>query len=166
MFQLLLNNFRRSEKEKVKDVLFDIELFFNYLERYGQIIDEWYFHNVFSANYWKFLKHYGWLDNSRQEFLHQGVLSMILFQCHQHLEGISMLTNGRIISMKSSMDQFKTTSPTTNKLHVIVQDAITLIKNNNSDEHSLKRSKTEIYSSVLWALKNVILKDTQMNKKE
>ncbi len=154
MFQQLVNNYIQPKKDKVSDILFDIELFYCYLQQYGQIIENWYFQNVFRTNYWGYLENYRWLTTKQQNFLHQGILSILLFKCYQHLENTSKINESDIGRIKYSVNSFHPNTLLSKRLKTIVEKAITMVENGTCDN-----SENELLESITWTLKNIVLKN-------
>lgn len=152
MFQQLINNYSRSKREKVTDILFDIELFYGYLQQYGQIIEIWYFQNVFTTKYWEYLDYYSWLSPQKQTKLHQGILSLLLFKCYQHLENTAKMDDDVIRDILYSINRFHTSSLTSMRLKSMVKKAISIVLNNSSNY-----SENELLESITWTLKNIVL---------
>jgi len=129
MFQQLINNYFRPNKSKITDVLFDIELFFNYMQQYQQYDDVWYFQNVFSSSYWNYLGRYSWLSTEQQNYLNQGILCIILFRCYQHIEGSNRFRDNEILEIKSSILKYNIEDIPSIEMKNIVITAIRSLEN-------------------------------------
>ncbi len=152
MFQQLRNNHNRSKRDKVTDILYDIDLFYTYLQLYGQTFEIWYFQNVFTARYWEYLGNFNWLNPQKQAFLHQGILSLILFKCYLHLENTSTMDKVVIREISHSINKFHINNSTNSRLLTMVKKAIVFVKDDMGNE-----LENEILESMAWTLKNIIL---------
>jgi len=146
-------------------VIYDIDLFYEYLRQNEKLIDQWYFNNVFSAEYWRYLRNYNWLKPDDLNYIHQGILNMILFKIYSNLEGKE--PENKISSKKiiKAINKLETNNMLTVKLGNEVANALSLVGNNKKRlENNDKRSK--MYKSINWALRNIILSDepSSLNK--
>ena len=156
MFQQLINSIIKPSRSQIADIMFDIDLFFNYLNQYGQIIDVWYFQNVFTSNYWEYLGNYNWLSQKKQDFIHQGIMSIVLTMCYQHMEQTRKISSSNQDSILRSLEHFRSDNVKSKKLRNIVISSMNLIKEQNTENYS-EETKSEIYNSILWTIKNIIL---------
>ncbi len=161
MIQHYIYGFLGLNKKKVSGIFLDIELFYNYIQQNGQIFDEWYFNNIFDIKYWNYLNNYKWLSNKETDMLHQGILNLILFLCYQNLEDNNSTIHKHLSEIQKSLIRFSSKSPKTQKLYHLVEKAIKLVENKKDDGYNIEIN-TEIYKSITWTLKNIILVDKNM----
>lgn len=158
MLQQLINSVFRPKKEIVSDIFFDIDLFNNYIIGNGQLFDEWYFRNIFTTEYWNYLNNYGWLSRNEQNKLHQGILSILLFLVLHFLEGKNRIIEDHLDEINRSLDNFNSNNGKSLKLHQLVKESLKLLKRKNSGVND-EEINAEIYKSITWTLKNIILVD-------
>ncbi len=162
MLQRIVNNILYYSRSEVQEVIYDIGLFYEYLRQNEKLIDQWHFKNVFSAQYWRYLRHYNWLKPEEINYVHQGILNLILFKTYLNLgdeRQINTIASGKIIK---AVNKLESSNALTIKLENKVVNALRLVANNrNTLLNDEKRS--EIYKSVNWALKHIILSDEPSN---
>jgi len=156
MVQQVLYNFFRSNKNKVDDMFCDIELFYSLINQNTHKLNEWYFQNMFTKKYWLHLKNYAWLTSSKQTYLHQGILNIILFQIHQYLEEDGNLSKNSLSQIKEALYSYSSQNKTTTNLSNLVKDALVLSTLKIQGKYNSNANK-EIYKSIAWTLKNTII---------
>ncbi len=156
MLRHFLNNTFQIDKARVDDVLNDIGLFYSSLQKYNGAFDDWYFKNVFTAPYWQYLKYYKWLSTEEQNYLHQGILSLILFMSYQSLQEESDIVENNINNILNALEIFNGNNNKTNKLKSLTQNAIEMAQQKFKGELS---DNNKIISSIKWTLTNIIIKN-------
>lgn len=156
MVQQVLYNFFRSNKNKVDDMFCDIELFYSLINQNTHKLNEWYFQNMFTKKYWLHLKNYAWLTSSKQTYLHQGILNIILFQIHQYLEEDGNLSKSNLSQIKEALYSYSSQNKTTTNLSNLVKDALVLSTLKIQGKYNSNANR-EIYKSIAWTLKNTII---------
>ncbi len=152
MFQQLIHTCLKPKKAKVDIVLFDIDLFYSYIRQCGNIIDTWYFQNVFTEDYWKYLGSFKYYSTNRLNQLHQGILCILLFKYFHHIQQLSVLGEREIVSIQNAVRRLHCLTPLTYKLQAIVLKSISSIEQANG-----KANENEILSSISWTIKHIIL---------
>ncbi len=149
----------RSDKKKIEDVLYDINLLYKYINQNAHIIDSWCFQTVFKSKYWLYLLNYKWLTDKELDYLHQGVLNIILFRIQQHLEESGTFPQKVFLDIQNSLNYFSSKNETSVKLCRMVKDALKLAMLKQEGKYD-NTTNGEIYKSITWTLKNTILKNT------
>ena len=163
MLRHLLNITFQIDKAKVDDVMNDIDLFYSSLQQYDGTFDDWYFKNVFTAPYWQYLKHYKWLSTKEQNYLHQGVLTFILFMSYQYLNGKTNIVESRLKEIAGVLKQFNGNNSKTNKLKDMTQNAVEMAQQKKSGNFS---NNSKIVKSIKWILTNIIIEnETKINQR-
>lgn len=158
----------QSSRKRLTNVMHDIDLFYTYLNKNNANIDEWYFRNVFTEDYSQFLKNYTWLSKEEINYLHRGVLSLLLFKSFSMIQGgnYKQLTANNINS-ELNLIKFSTTDPLTEKLRKLTLGAIKLQKKSKKKKIESNENK-ELVRSVTWTLHNIVLTNvpSKINKIE
>jgi len=153
MIQQVLHRIFRSEKNKVKDMFYDIALFYKYINQNLHKLDELYFQKMFSKRYWVYLNSYPWLTDEKQDYLHQGILNIMLFQIHKHLEENDDLSKATLLVFKKALYSYSPRDKITNDLCNLAKDTILLITLKQQGKHN-SNTNGKIYKSITWTLKN------------
>ena len=149
--------FFHTNHKRLNEVMYDIDLFYSYLEKNNAKIDEWYFRNVFTSNYYYFLKNFSYLNNEEQNYLHRGVLTLMLFKSFSKIQsGNYDQTNDNYKNTEAKLVKFSTTNPLTEKLRKLTLGAIKLIEKSKNKKIESNVNK-ELIRSVTWALHNIVL---------
>ncbi len=162
MFQHLIHSVFGYNKGKVLDIINDIELFYSYILKNGQIVDERYLSNVFADDFWSYLKTYSWLSPQRETFLHQGILNLTLFLSYQYLDDKGQHIEK--ISQKAFrlLSSFSPRIEKTEKLRNIVLEVLIMVEKKKQGTFSIV-DNGEIYKFITWTLQNTILNiDSQL----
>ncbi|MCF6171236.1 MAG: hypothetical protein L3J66_09695 [Bacteroidales bacterium] len=146
----------RNNKKKVSEIMNDIHLFYQYIDENGQLIDYWYFDHVFTANYWNYLRNYKWLSSHEQDFLHRGILSMLLFMGYLYLDGKADPFIGHLSEIKSAVANFHSHKAQNKKLSGMVNNALDLAEKKQGG-HFNSETHTDIFKSISWTLKSIVL---------
>jgi len=153
----LANNIFSIDKSRITLVLDEIELFYYYLLNNDEIYDDWYFKNIFTTEYWYYLKNYNWLSPAKQDYLHQGILNFILFLSYNSLEHKSNTIDSHLFKIEKAVRNFVSDNKKSLLLKSYTLKSIDLLKQKSLDANDNKR-KAEIYKALKWTLINVILK--------
>ena len=159
MIHQILYRVFRSDKKKIKDILYDINLFYKFINQNGRILEDWYFQNVFTSKYWLHLSDYKWLTEDKLAYLHQGILNILLFRIHQHLEEGGTFTQIVFIDLQNALNSYTSQNRTSVKLSNLVKDALELAKLKQQGKYD-SNTNGEIYKSITWTLKHTILINT------
>ena len=160
MIRQFLNITFQIDKSKVDDVLNDINLFYSSLQQYDGAFDDWYFKNVFTAPYWRYLKHYRWLSTKEQNYLHRGVLSFILFMSYQSLKEESDIVEVNLKEILKSLEMFTSSNHKTSKLKGLAQNSIKIV---NQKIKGNANNSNKIINSIKWTLTNIIINNKEEN---
>lgn len=75
--------------QEVEKTLHDINLFYAFFSEYYDLAiitkneqDLWYFKSVFSDDYSRYLQSFNYLNKEALNLLHEGVMSILIFQCY------------------------------------------------------------------------------------
>ncbi len=164
MIHQILSRIFRSDKKKVKDILYDINLFYKFINQNGRILEDWYFQNVFTSKYWLHLSDYKWLTEDKLAYLHQGILNILLFRIHQHLEEGGTFTQIVFIDLQKALNSYTSQNETSVKLSNLVKDALELAKLKQQGKYD-SNTNGKIYKSITWTLKHTILINTAIEIK-
>lgn len=157
MFQSIRNMFFHTNQKRLNEVMYDIDLFYSYLEKNNANVDEWYFRNVFTIDYCYFLKNFSHLNNEEQNYLHRGVLTLILFKSFSKIQGGNYFqTQDSCKDAELKLSKFSTTDPLTDKLCKLTLGAIKIIEKSEKKKIESNENK-ELIRSVTWALHNIVL---------
>jgi len=163
MLQHFLNNTSQTDKNNVDVVIKDIDLFYALLQQYDEAFEEWYFKKMFNTPYWHCLKHYSWLSTKEQNYLHQGVLTFILFMSYQYLNGKTNIVESRLKEIAGVLKQFNGNNSKTNKLKDMTQSAVEMAQQKKSENFS---NNSKIVKSIKWVLTNIIIEnETKINQR-
>ncbi len=156
MLTQLLQTFFGNDKKKVAGIMKDIDFFYGYIEKNGQVMDEWYFSHVFTTPYWNYLHRYKWLNRADQDFLDRGILSILLFMAYNYLEGKGDIIVRHLDEIKQNVKHFQSSDVQAKKLQNIVTGALKLAEKKQKGVFDNKTNKT-IFKSITWTLKNIVL---------
>jgi hypothetical protein len=154
MLQQLKNIYRKPSVKKVSGVLQDIDLFYNYLYESGHGIDTWYFENVFKENYHLYLQNFRFLDTNTEQYLHQGVMCIILFKCYQITNNDSWPSMNELDKISDSLSNIKSADTITKGVKIRLEKAISLSK-----QKTRSMNDDEWLRSISWIVKNVVMKN-------
>jgi hypothetical protein len=162
MIRQLANNIFSIDKSRVTIVLDEIDLFYHYLQNNTDMFDDWYFKNIFTTQYWYYLKNYKWLSVNKQDYLHQGILSFIMFLCYNSIEGQPNIIDSHLGEVEKAIRDFASNNKKSLALKSFSLRAIELLKHksNHTDDDN---NKAEIYKSIKWTLINIIFKQENKN---
>jgi len=160
MIRQLANNIFSIDKNRITLVLDEIDLFYYYLQNNTDTFDDWYFKNIFTTHYWHYLKNYKWLSSEKQDHLHQGILSIVLFQSYNSLEYKPNALDTNLIKIEKAIANLVSKDKKSLALKGFALRAIDLLKHKSNGNGN--NSKAEIYKSIKWTLINIIFK--QENK--
>ena len=157
MFQVIRNMLFHTTHKRLNEVMYDIDLFYSYLEKNNANVDEWYFRNVFTLNYCYFLKNFSYLKNEEQNYLHRGVLTLMLFKSFSKIQsGNYFQAKENYKNTEVKLVKFSTTDPLTEKLRKLTLGATKLLKKTKNKKIDSNENK-ELIRSVTWALHNIVL---------
>jgi len=149
---------RNNNKLIISDIIIDIELFFDFVKQNEQTIDSWNFEKVFTIQYWNYLQNYYWLQNDKQDRLHQGILSMFLFLSLLYLNNSCFIIITYLNPISKSLETYSSTNNNSIKLHKMLSKTLVLVKEKKNNV-SKPDSNQKIYKSITWMLKYIILTD-------
>ncbi len=164
MFHRVINNIFKIKRKEISEVIYDIDLFYNYLRQNKYVVDEWYFNNVLTIDYRRYLKNFNWMKQDELSYLHQGVLNLILFKLYFLCEKPdSVLYPSR--SLARALNNFESINPKTNKLLNLAKKTLIILEQkqeNNTDTPF----NPEIYESIKWTTQNILEsnKPSRINK--
>ncbi len=164
MLQHFLHNTSvKNEKYKVKDIMNDIALFYSLLQQNQEIFDNRFFEKIFPAPYWEFLKHFDELDEEELDYLHQGVLGILLFMAYQYLYGKGDQMADAHKKITGCLHAFSSGNEKTEKMKSMVLKALNMVALKKSEQFDMNRNN-EIYKSITWILKNIVLNNNQIKR--
>jgi len=164
MFQRLSINTPCFKRTNVTKTIYDIDLFYSYLRQNTINIDEWYFDNIFSLEYHNYLHNYNWLHQRELDYLHQGILNLILFKHYRINEQTNTLdTKYNLKKVSRAIAKLKTSSPITYKLQTMVLNALKSVGKNKNDDVI---NDIDVLKSIKWSLQNIILAEKPYNFNE
>ena len=148
---ILTYSFSKASKDKVAMIFSDIDYFNNYIHQFGTITDARFFEKVINSKYWRYLKKFSWLDYNSQQYLDNGVLTILLFMAYMVQEGQIQISERKLKAINRYLLFFNADNDKTIKLHKFTIDAyMSLHYENYNNNH-------EIMKSISWTLDNIIL---------
>jgi len=157
ILHFLKRQFKFDEKA-VDDIFYDIGFFKQYIIHNEPLLDEWYLKNIFTIKYWNYLHNYKWLNSNRLDYLQQGILSLLLFINYQYLENRNRIIVAHIDTINKSLKNFSSHNQKTLKLYRMVKSSIGKVERKMAGDFN-SETNIEIYKSITWTLKNIILAD-------
>ena len=163
MLQQFFHNTPENKKYSPKDILYDIDFFYSSLQQTPGLIDNRFFEKIFRAPYWKFLKHFDELDKEELDYLHQGVMGILLFMGYQYLfdKGDQIAKAHKEIT--GSLYRFSSDNGKTEKLKDLVLETLKMVALKKAGQLDVNRNN-EIYKSITWTLKNIVLNNKIKSK--
>jgi hypothetical protein len=150
MFQQLFNKLLLRKRIPVMEVLDEITLFYSNLNENKEVIDEWCFSHVFNTDYCNYLKNYSWLEQEKLDYLHQGVLNLVLFKMFSLMGNNKHSSKREMHMVLHRIDKFTPLSIKTKKLAELTKRSISILNGNTGN-------KNEINKIISWTLNNIIL---------
>jgi len=156
MLQQIIHTFFKQDKKGVLAIIANIEIFYSYILKNGQLVDDWNLKNLFPNNYWSYLQSYNWLSKKYENYLHQGVLNFILFLSYQYLDNRGDHIKKSTQKVLNSIYSFSPKNKKTKKLHSFVIEALIMVKKKKQDNFNIENN-SKILKSITWTLQNTIL---------
>ena len=159
MLQQLLHN-PSNKKYRPEDIINDIDFFYALLQQNPELLDNRFFEKIFPAPYWKFLKHFDELEKEELDYLHNGILGILLFMGYQYLyeKGDKIVKAHKEIA--DSLHAFSSGNEKTEKLKGLVLETLNKVVRKKAGEFD-KNQNNEIYKSITWTLKNIVLNNNK-----
>ena len=159
MLQRIVNNVFNYSRAEVQEVIFDIHFFYKNLRQNKHIINEWHFKNVFSVPYWQYFKNYRWLNHEEEDFLHQGILNLLLFRLYFIASsGKPPLLELKLNQIKKSLCNLKTSNAKTLKLQKYVFNLLRAFEGSIPGTGKFVNPNS-FHKAINWTLYNIILTD-------
>ncbi|RLD60256.1 MAG: hypothetical protein DRJ05_04990 [Bacteroidetes bacterium] len=160
MFKQFIHTVFKAESKEVTQITSDIKSFYKNIEENSAscMADGRYFNNLITAKYWGCLNLKKGLSNREQDFLQQGILSMLLFLSFHFLENKGGPIGSHTIEIYKSIMYFRSPNQESMKLHHLTMNAITLVEKKKHGRFN-QETNSEIYKSITWTLQNIILAD-------
>ncbi len=154
--------FKPSQNE-VQKALEDIELFYSLVLEYYNLIsnldkahDFWYFKSVFKQDYTRYLHPFNFLTKESLTRLHEGIMSILIFQCYVEVNGTSSLSDQNMVKTIRLLKKLKFKHVKTRLLRNQVYKSIRLTKWKNTGN-----AKTELIEAVGYIVQHIIRQNTK-----
>ena len=164
MLKQLIHSVFKADTKEVIQITSDIKSFYrNIVENHKDVVDdEPYFNKVISTKYWSYLNYTKGLNVQEQDFLQQGILSILLFLSFHYLDNKEGQIGSNSTEIYKSLMHFHSINNISMKLRSKLMNAIIMVEKKKNGHYD-QESNSEIYKSITWTLQNIILTNSNIS---